>query len=70
MSGSKLSVRVDRRNPDHHLWDNHGTWWCHYTVHEPDFTKARRRLSLGTPDLVLARARRDQILDNVELVSA
>lgn len=23
-------------NANHHLWDNHGTFWCHFTLHLPD----------------------------------
>ena len=29
-----LSIKIDLENPDHHLWNNHGTWWIHYTVHQ------------------------------------
>ena len=57
-----LAIRVDRRNPDHHLWNNHGIWWCHFTVHGRDFTKQRIRRSLETPDLAQARSRRDALL--------
>ena len=57
-----LSVRINAANPDHHLWNNHGTWWCHYTLHLPDFTKRRVRRNLGTRLLAEARQRRDQIL--------
>lgn len=57
-----LAVRVNPANPDHHLWNNHGTWWCHYTVHLPDFTKRRVRRNLGTRVLTEARQRRDQLL--------
>jgi hypothetical protein len=35
----KPAVRIDAANPRHHLWNNHGTWWCHLTVHLPDHTK-------------------------------
>ena len=56
------SIRVIADNPDHHLWNNHGTWWCHYTVHLPDYTKRRVRLSLGTPSVEQARKLRDQLL--------
>lgn len=49
-------------NLDHHLWDNHGTFWCHFTVHRPDFTKQRVRLSLKTPDRIEARQRRDNLI--------
>lgn len=54
-----LSIRVNPRNPNHHLWDNNGTWWCHYTLHQPDFTKARIRESLRTNSLKEARLLRD-----------
>ncbi len=49
-------------NPDHNLWNNHGTWWAHFTVHLPDHTKRRLRFSLATKDLTEARRQRDRIL--------
>lgn len=58
----RLAVRVDRSNPDHHLWNNRGTWWCHFTLHKPDYTAQRVRVSLKTRDLREARARRDELL--------
>jgi hypothetical protein len=54
-----LRIRLRAENPDHHLWNNHGTWFLHYTVHPTPFTKERVRRSLGTPDLATARERRD-----------
>jgi len=51
--------------PDHHLWNNNGTFWCHYTVHESDYTKRRVRVSLHTKDQREARARRDALLKSV-----
>ena len=62
MSSATLSVRVNRGNPDHHLWNNHGIWWLHYTLHLPDYTKRRIRRSLHTRDLHEARTRRDELL--------
>jgi hypothetical protein len=56
---SALRVRVRAENPNHHLWNNHGTWFIHYTVHPTPFTKERVRRSLGTPALAVARERRD-----------
>ena len=60
MSRTIPVARINAANPDHHLWDNHGTWWCHYTEHLPDFTKRRVRRSLGTAlrDEAGARERR------------
>ena len=56
-----IAVRIRPTNPGHHLWDNHGTWWTHFTVHFPDFTKGRIRRSLGTRDIQEARLRRDAL---------
>ena len=52
-------IRIRAENPNHHLWNNHGTWFLHYTVHPTPFTKERIRRSLGTKDIQLARDRRD-----------
>ena len=65
MKAPTLSVRVNRKNPDHHLWNNHGTWWLHYTLHMADFTKHRVRKSLGTHDVNEARTRRDELFANL-----
>jgi hypothetical protein len=52
-------IRVRPDNENHHLWNNHGTWFLHYTVHPTPLTKERIRRSLGTKDVAVARARRD-----------
>jgi hypothetical protein len=52
-------LRVRAENPNHHLWNNHGTWFLHYTVHPTPFTKERIRRSLRTKDISTARKRRD-----------
>ncbi len=61
MSGRKLSVRSNPENANHHLYNNHGTWWCHFTLHH-DNQKERVRQSLKTRDVNEARARRDALL--------
>ena len=58
----RLHIRVNPRNPDHHLWLNNGTWFICYTLHLPDYTKARIRASLRTKSPLRARRRRDAIL--------
>ncbi len=58
---AKLSVRCRPGNANHHLWNNNGTFWCHLTLHLPDFTKERLRLSLGTVDVRHARRLRDSL---------
>lgn len=57
-----LSTRAKEDNPNHHLWNNRGTWWCHFTVHRADYTAERIRVSLRTRDVEQARARRDELL--------
>jgi len=52
------SIRVQRDHPTHHLWNNKGTWWIHFTVHF-DHRKRRIRRSRGTRSLDEAMARRD-----------
>jgi hypothetical protein len=58
-------IRIAADNPNHHLWNNHGTWFLHYTVHPTPFTKDRIRRSLGTKDLDTARSRRDAFFSHV-----
>jgi hypothetical protein len=66
MSNATLSLRVNRGNPDHHLWNNHGTWGLHYTLLLPDYTTRRIRKNLRTRDLGQARALRDELLTSLE----
>ena len=56
-----LSIRIDEDNPRHHLWNNGGTWWVHYTIHTDDGRKRRVRYSLRTTFLERARSARDAI---------
>ena len=64
-----LSIRIDAANLDHHLWNNNGTWWCHYTLHRGP-RKLRCRVSLETGLLRKARLRRDRLLDALRRLSA
>jgi hypothetical protein len=58
----KLSIRTNPENPNHHLWNNHGTWFVHYVIHPTPFTKERVRRSLGTKSVEQARRLRDALL--------
>ena len=60
---SNEGVKNKNHNPDHNIWNNNGTYWCHYTVHDPDYTKKRVRVSLGTKDVEIARALRDFVME-------
>ena len=59
---NQLSIRVNANNPDHHLWNNHGVWWIHYTVLEDGLWQRRVRRSLKTRDRAVARQERDRLL--------
>ena len=61
-----LSLRVNPANLNHHLWNNHGTWYIHYTACPTPCTAERVRRSLNTRDLAVARTRRDRILSEAE----
>ena len=63
-------IRVRAENENHHLWNNHGTWFLHYTVHPTPFTKERIRRSLGTKDLAVARERRDTFFAQLAVEAA
>ena len=56
----ELALRIDEDNQNHHLWNNNGTWWIHYTVYPTAVTAERKRYSLKTKDVRLARLRRDK----------
>lgn len=62
MSHHALSIRIRPENPNHHLFNNHGTWWIHFTIHHADCTKARIRRFTCTGNLVEARRRQYQLL--------
>ena len=61
----QLAIRTDENNPNHHLWNNNGTWFVHYTIYPTAITKERVRKSLGTKDIETAREKRDRIFQNL-----
>jgi len=61
-----LSIRTDTRNPNHHLWNNNGTWYIAYTALSSPNTAERIRTSLKTSNLTEARRKRDRLLKGVE----
>jgi len=61
----KLSVRIDAKNPNHHLWNNHGVWWIHYTIYPTPWTQKRVRRNLKTRAVEEARRLRDVVLDEL-----
>jgi hypothetical protein len=67
---SSPAVRISPANANHHLWNNHGTWFLHYTIHPTPFTKERIRRSLGTKELEAARLRRDRFFAEIGVGAA
>ena len=61
----KLALRVNHENPNHHLWNNRGVWWCHLRVHTPVARGERLGFSLTTRVVELARERRDRIFSQI-----
>ena len=60
-----LSIRIDTRRRDHHLWlNNGGVYWVHYTLHF-DHRKRRIRRSLRTRDLERALELRDELFAHI-----
>lgn len=47
---------------DHHIWDNNGTWWVHFSIARARGRSKRMRLSLHTKSRSLARERRDLVM--------
>ena len=64
-SDEEIALRIDESNLNHHLWNNNGTWWIHYTVYPTPVTVERIRRSLKTKILEEARNRRDKILNSL-----
>jgi hypothetical protein len=59
------SIRIDPRNPNHHLYNNNGVWWVHYTIYPDEYTNRRVRRSLETSDIEQARQRRDLLFETL-----
>jgi len=67
---TKLAIRIDANNLDHHLWLNHGRWWIHYTLHLDGIRVRRVRQPLETCDVFEARRLRDELFEALRGISA
>ena len=65
LKNKHASVRIGSSNPDHHLYNNNGVWWLHYTSYPTPATSKRIRRSLKTQEVTLARQQRDTILKDL-----
>jgi hypothetical protein len=68
-SVGKVILRESRNNPTHHLWNNNGTWWIHYSICQSGGVTKRFRNSLKTKDFQTACSRRDKILQDLIFAS-
>ena len=48
--------------PDHHIWNNNGSWWAHFSISRLRGRSKRVRVSLHTKSRKVARERRDQLM--------
>jgi hypothetical protein len=64
-----LVTRRTDTNPNHHLWNNNGTWWIRFTLRSTAGESIRPAYSLKTADLDVARRKRDRILAAIEAKS-
>jgi len=62
----KVATRINDENLNHHIWNNNGSWWVHFTLHLPNHTKARRRRTLRTNNVFVARRRRDLLFEELQ----
>jgi hypothetical protein len=51
-------------NPDHHIWNNNGTFWMKWAPFDPVVKHPRMAVSLKTKDIEEARRRRDELMAN------
>ena len=64
-NSEELAIRVDVSNLNHHLWNNNGTWFVHYTIYPTPVTKERVRRSLKTKCVNEARRKRDTLFQKM-----
>ncbi len=58
-----LPLRSGKKyGPDHHIWDNNGTWWAHFSITRQRGPSKRVRVSLHTSNRKEAQERRDQLM--------
>jgi hypothetical protein len=70
MEKPKLAVRIREANRNHHVYLNNGTYWVHFTLHLPDYTKRRVRQSLRTKCSDTARFERDRLFARLRAEAA
>jgi hypothetical protein len=59
MTLGHLSPRTPDAGDRHHLWNNNGTWWVHYTLH---FGHRKRRIRRSLAEAI---CRRDELFARI-----
>lgn len=65
---TKFSVVIRNNslsNPNHHIWLNRGNYFCNLMVSD-GLRLYRVRKSLKTSDVIIARKRRDKLIDSLK----
>ncbi len=60
--GFYLKMRAVEKNPNHHIWNNNGTWYCNFTLVSESGKENRVRNPLYTDNVEDARRRRDKMI--------
>ncbi|MGD7651677.1 MAG: sigma-70 family RNA polymerase sigma factor [Verrucomicrobiales bacterium] len=58
----RLKMRAVADNPNHHITNNNGIWYCKFTLVHADGGKTEIRNSLHTDNVVQARRHRDRLI--------
>lgn len=57
-----LKMRAVEKNPNHHIWNNNGTWYCKFVLILANGERSTISNSLDTKDVELARHKRDVLI--------
>lgn len=60
--GFYLKMRAVHKNPNHHIWNNNGTWYCDFMLVTDSGERNRVRNPLHTDNVEDARRRRDEMI--------
>ena len=58
----RLKMRAMEKNPNHHIWNNNGTWFCKFVLILANGERSKISNSLDTKDVELARHKRDVLI--------
>jgi RNA polymerase sigma factor (sigma-70 family) len=58
----RLKMRAMEKNPNHHIWNNNGTWYCKFVLILANGERSVICNSLDTKDVEVARRKRDVLI--------